>query len=99
MPNQDNFWLRIIYIVSVVISAAVAFLILGPRPAGIEAGKKTHRQSADRGPGYLRGSRSPLPDIYFEKRPAYCYRHARTAIGTLRKTQRRPIFIGYPDTG
>jgi len=36
MPNQDNFWLRIIYIVSVVISAAVAFLILGPRPAGIE---------------------------------------------------------------
>ena len=36
MPNQDNFWLRIIYIVSVVISAAVAFLILGPRPVGIE---------------------------------------------------------------
>ena len=36
MPNQDNFWLRIIYIVSVVISAAVAFLILGPRPEGIE---------------------------------------------------------------
>ncbi len=33
---QDNFWLRIIYIVSVVISAAVAFLILGPRPEGIE---------------------------------------------------------------
>jgi putative membrane protein len=34
--NQDNFWLRIIYIVSVVISATVAFLILGPRPQGIE---------------------------------------------------------------
>jgi putative membrane protein len=36
MPNQDDFWLRIIYIVSVVISAAIAFLILGPRPEGIE---------------------------------------------------------------
>ncbi|HIF82563.1 MAG: DUF420 domain-containing protein [bacterium] len=36
MPKQDNFWLRIIYIVSVVISAAIAFLILGPRPEGIE---------------------------------------------------------------
>ena len=34
--NTDNFWLRIIYIVSVIISGAVAFLILGPRPAGIE---------------------------------------------------------------
>ena len=34
--NQDNFWLRIIYIVSVVISATVAFLILGPRPQGME---------------------------------------------------------------
>ena len=35
-PNQDSFWLRIIYIVSLIISAAVAFLILGPRPEGIE---------------------------------------------------------------
>ena len=35
-PNQDSFWLRIIYIVSFIISAAVAFLILGPRPEGIE---------------------------------------------------------------
>ena len=34
--NTENFWLRIIYIVSVIISGAVAFLILGPRPAGIE---------------------------------------------------------------
>ena len=34
--NQDSFWLRIIYIVSLIISAAVAFLILGPRPEGIE---------------------------------------------------------------
>ena len=34
--KTDNFWLRIIYIVSVIISGAVAFLILGPRPAGIE---------------------------------------------------------------
>ena len=34
--NTDNFWLRIIYIVSVIISGAVAFLILGPRPAGIK---------------------------------------------------------------
>lgn len=31
---QDSFWLRIIYIVSAVICGAVAFLILGPRPAG-----------------------------------------------------------------
>ncbi len=35
---SDSFWLRIIYIVSVVVCAAVAFLILGPRPAGL-AGK------------------------------------------------------------
>ena len=35
-PNQDSFWLRILYIVSLIISAAVAFLILGPRPEGIE---------------------------------------------------------------
>ena len=36
MKNQDQFWLKIIYIVSVVISLAVAFLILGPRPEGLE---------------------------------------------------------------
>ena len=36
MVNKDNFWLRIIYIFSLIISAAVAFLILGPRPAGAE---------------------------------------------------------------
>ena len=35
---SDSFWMRIIYIVSVVVCAAVAFLILGPRPAGL-AGK------------------------------------------------------------
>jgi len=33
---QDSFWLRIIYILSGVLSLAVAFLILGPRPEGIE---------------------------------------------------------------
>tara|TARA_B100000029_G_C17547664_1_gene949016 strand:- start:546 stop:1100 length:555 start_codon:yes stop_codon:yes gene_type:complete len=33
--GKDGFWLRIIYIVSVLISAAVAFLILGPRPEGL----------------------------------------------------------------
>ena len=32
----DQFWLRIIYILSGVLAAAVAFLILGPRPAGME---------------------------------------------------------------
>lgn len=37
MPKQDNFWLRIIYIFSIIISAAVAFLILGPRPEGFES--------------------------------------------------------------
>ena len=36
MNNNDSFWLKIIYIVSVVISLAVAFLILGPRPEGLE---------------------------------------------------------------
>ncbi len=36
--NRDGFWLRIIYIVSALVSAAVAFLILGPRPAGARAG-------------------------------------------------------------
>ena len=34
--GKDKFWLRIIYVVSVVISGAVAFLILGPRPEGME---------------------------------------------------------------
>ncbi|MEQ9318201.1 MAG: DUF420 domain-containing protein [Polyangiaceae bacterium] len=32
---RDGFWLRIIYIVSALLCAAVAFLILGPRPDGI----------------------------------------------------------------
>ncbi|HSR70569.1 MAG TPA: DUF420 domain-containing protein [Acidobacteriota bacterium] len=31
---QERFWVRIIYIVSAVVAAAVAFLILGPRPEG-----------------------------------------------------------------
>ena len=34
--KNDAFWVRIIYVISVVISLAVAFLILGPRPEGIE---------------------------------------------------------------
>ena len=34
--SRDKFWLRIIYIVSIVIILAVAFLILGPRPDGME---------------------------------------------------------------
>ncbi|MEE2876362.1 MAG: DUF420 domain-containing protein [Candidatus Neomarinimicrobiota bacterium] len=32
----DQFWMRIIYILSGVISVAVAYLIFGPRPAGME---------------------------------------------------------------
>ena len=34
--KNDTFWTRIIYVISVVISLVVAFLILGPRPDGIE---------------------------------------------------------------
>ena len=34
--NNDIFWTRVIYVVSVVISLVVAFLILGPRPEGME---------------------------------------------------------------
>ncbi len=34
--KNDQFWTKIIYVVSVAVSAAVAFLILGPRPEGIE---------------------------------------------------------------
>ena len=34
--NNDAFWTRIIYVVSIVISLVVAFLILGPRPEGME---------------------------------------------------------------
>ena len=34
--KNDAFWTKIIYIISVVISLAVAFLILGPRPEGFE---------------------------------------------------------------
>ena len=33
---QDSFWLRIIYILSGVLSLAIAFLILGPRPEAIK---------------------------------------------------------------
>lgn len=33
---RDGFWLRLIYIVSAVLVAAVAFLILGPRPASMQ---------------------------------------------------------------
>ncbi len=32
---RDGFWLRLIYIVSAILAAAVAFLILGPRPEGL----------------------------------------------------------------
>ncbi len=34
--RNDAFWVKIIYVISIVISLAVAFLILGPRPEGIE---------------------------------------------------------------
>ena len=34
--NNDVFWTRVIYIISIVVSLLVAFLILGPRPQGIE---------------------------------------------------------------
>lgn len=34
--KNDIFWVRVIYIISVVVSLLVAFLILGPRPQGIE---------------------------------------------------------------
>ena len=36
MMKKENFWLRMIYMLSGVVSLAVAFLILGPRPEGIE---------------------------------------------------------------
>ena len=35
MKTKDSFWIKIIYIVSIIISGAVAFLILGPRPEGV----------------------------------------------------------------
>tara|TARA_B100000700_G_C14981288_1_gene826536 strand:+ start:1058 stop:1588 length:531 start_codon:yes stop_codon:yes gene_type:complete len=35
--KNEQFWIRIIYIVSAIVSLAVAFLILGPRPQGIKA--------------------------------------------------------------
>ena len=34
--KSENFWIRVIYVISAAVSAAVAFLILGPRPEGIE---------------------------------------------------------------
>ena len=34
--QSDRFWLNIIYILSIIVTAAVAFLIMGPRPEGIE---------------------------------------------------------------
>ena len=34
--SKDQFWLRIIYITSIVITLTVAFLIMGPRPEGME---------------------------------------------------------------
>ena len=33
---NDSLWIKIIYIISIVITLVVAFLILGPRPSGIE---------------------------------------------------------------
>ena len=33
---MDRFWIRIIYVISLIITLAVAFLILGPRPEGME---------------------------------------------------------------
>tara|TARA_B100001250_G_C19678394_1_gene734729 strand:- start:208 stop:732 length:525 start_codon:yes stop_codon:yes gene_type:complete len=38
MNKKEQFWIRIIYIVSVIVSLAVGFLILGPRPEGINSG-------------------------------------------------------------
>ena len=37
MKENDIFWLKIIYIVSITVSLAVAFLILGPRPEGLDS--------------------------------------------------------------
>jgi len=34
--TSEGFWLRIIYFVSAIVCGAVAFLILGPRPEGLE---------------------------------------------------------------
>ncbi|SVD09255.1 uncharacterized protein METZ01_LOCUS362109 [marine metagenome] len=34
--SKDSFWLKIIYILSIIIILSVAFLILGPRPAVME---------------------------------------------------------------
>ena len=34
--KSENFWIMVIYVISAAVSAAVAFLILGPRPEGIE---------------------------------------------------------------
>ena len=34
--RKDTFWLNIIYIISIIITLVVAFLILGPRPDGME---------------------------------------------------------------
>ena len=34
--NKDTFWIRICIVVGIVICGAVAFLILGPRPEGME---------------------------------------------------------------
>jgi len=36
MKKSESFWLRIIVILSIVIVTAVVFLILGPRPEGME---------------------------------------------------------------
>ncbi len=36
LEERNAFWQRIILIVSVILTGAVAFLILGPRPAGLE---------------------------------------------------------------
>ena len=37
MVKSDSFWLNIIYIVSVIVSLTVAYLILGPRPEGLDS--------------------------------------------------------------
>ena len=34
--TSDSFWLKIIYIISIVITMVIVFLILGPRPKGMD---------------------------------------------------------------
>ena len=66
-PDRDSFWMRIIAILSVVVSGAVAFLILGPRPEGMEGSIQAIPTPLDDGGLSFDEIATGLPDSVLQK--------------------------------